>query len=101
MWHTLPMAHKLYTAHVGERGRVVIPAEVRRFLGVERGALLTFALDERGETVEIRAARDVARSARGLFRALAPGADLTAELIEDRREEAGREAASSAHTSGR
>jgi AbrB family looped-hinge helix DNA binding protein len=99
--HTCHMAHKLYTVHVGERGRIVIPAEVRRCLGVKQGMLLTFELDEGGSAVELRTAADVARSGRGLLRNLAPGADLTAELIQDRREEAEREAASNAHASER
>lgn len=85
------MAHKSYRVHVGERGRVVLPAEVRRALGVERGDVLAIELDESQRTLRVRTAAEVARSARGMLRDLAPGADLTAELIADRRAEAARE----------
>ena len=86
------MAHKRYTVQLGERGRLVIPADVRRSLGVERGDLLALQLDENGVTLEVRTAAEVARSSRGLLRELGRGVDLTTELIDDRREEAGREA---------
>jgi len=96
------MAHKIYTAHVGERGRIVIPAEVRRRLGVTQGTLLAFELDEGGSTVvEVRTAEDVARSGRGLLRNLAPGVDIAAELIRDRRAEAERESTGGAHAAER
>jgi AbrB family looped-hinge helix DNA binding protein len=91
MWHTFRMAHKRYTVHVGERGRVVLPAEVRRTLNVNPGDLLSLDLDESDQTLQVRTAVDVARSSRGLLRDLVPGVDLAAELIDDRREEAARE----------
>ena len=66
MWHTLDMAHRRFTVHLGERGRLVIPAEVRRSMGVKRGDLLALDFDENGEMFEVRTAAEVARSARGL-----------------------------------
>jgi AbrB family looped-hinge helix DNA binding protein len=90
------MAHKRYTIHVGERGRLVLPAEVRRALGVDRGDLLALDLDEDAATLQVRTAGNVARAARGLLRNLAPGVDLAAELIADRRNEAEREEAAEA-----
>ena len=95
------MAHKRFTVHLGERGRLVIPAEVRRSMGVRPGDLLALDLAENGEMFEVRTAAEVARSARGLLRDLAPGADLTRELIEDRREEAEREATDDKHAAKR
>lgn len=91
MWHTYPMAHKRYTVHVGERGRLVLPAEVRRSLDVVQGDVLALDFDEAAQTLQLRTAGEVARSGRGLLRDLAPGVDLTAELLTDRREEAERE----------
>jgi bifunctional DNA-binding transcriptional regulator/antitoxin component of YhaV-PrlF toxin-antitoxin module len=85
------MSHKRYTVHVGERGRLVLPAEVRRCLDVVRGDVLALDFDEASQTLRLRTAGEVARSGRGLLRDLAPGVDLTAELLADRRQEAERE----------
>jgi AbrB family looped-hinge helix DNA binding protein len=89
------MAHKSYTAHVGDRGRLVLPAEVRRRLQVNPGDLLLLELDEDTATLRVRTAGEVARSGRGLLRHVAPGEDLTAELLSDRRAEAEQESAAS------
>jgi hypothetical protein len=70
-------------------------------MGVKRGDLLALDLDENGERLEVRTAADVARSARGLLRDLAPGADLTAELLADRRDEARREDSADGHAAAR
>lgn len=91
MCHIYTVSHKRYMVHVGERGRFVLPAPVREVLKVGRGDLLVLDLLPDGE-VRVRRAADVANGARGMFRDLAPGHDLAAELIEDRRLEAEREA---------
>jgi AbrB family looped-hinge helix DNA binding protein len=91
MWHNSAMAHRRFTVHVGERGRVVLPAEVRQRLHIDRGDLLALDFDEGEGTLLMRTADDVAQAARGMLSDLAPGADLAAELIEDRREEAERD----------
>jgi AbrB family looped-hinge helix DNA binding protein len=91
MCHNNDMAHKIYKVRVGERGRVVLPARVRRSLGVEPGDVLALELDESDRTLRVRTAAEVARSARGLLRDVALAVDLAAELIADRREEARRE----------
>jgi AbrB family looped-hinge helix DNA binding protein len=82
-----------YTIHIGERGRFVLPAEIRRHLQVGEGDVLVLDLETDTETVLLRKAADAARTARGLFRDLAPAQDLTAELIQDRRAESEREEA--------
>jgi AbrB family looped-hinge helix DNA binding protein len=91
LWHNLGMSHTRYTVQVGDRGRFVLPAEVRRSLDVDQGDLLVLDLETEGETLHLRKAADVAQGGRGLFRGLAPGADLAAELLEDRRAEAQRQ----------
>lgn len=85
------MAHKRFTVLVGARGRVVLPAELRRCLDLVRGDVLALDYDDTEQTVQLQTAADVARSARGLLRDLAPGEDLTADLLADRRHEAERE----------
>jgi AbrB family looped-hinge helix DNA binding protein len=43
---------KTIDAKVTSQGQVTIPAEVRRRLGVEKGALISFIVDENGVRIE-------------------------------------------------
>jgi AbrB family looped-hinge helix DNA binding protein len=88
------MSRERYTAHVGDRGRFVVPAEVRRRLDLDPGDLLV--IDVTDDAFVVRKAADVAHGFRGYLRDLAPGRDLAAELIAERRIEANREARRSA-----
>lgn len=73
---------------LGRNGRVVIPAELRRQLGVETGDRLILDLDEDG--VVIRTPAMALRRAQALVRRyVPPGRDLAAELLAERREESG------------
>jgi AbrB family looped-hinge helix DNA binding protein len=90
MCHTLRMAHDRFTAHVGERGRLVVPAAVRKRLQLEPGDLLV--IEELEDSFVVRKAADIAHGFRGYLRDLEPEADLADELIADRREETEREA---------
>jgi AbrB family looped-hinge helix DNA binding protein len=54
MWaHSVYGPHR-FTVHLDERGRLAIPAEVRRSVGVTRGDPLALDLDENGEVFEVR-----------------------------------------------
>jgi AbrB family looped-hinge helix DNA binding protein len=84
------MAHERFTTHVGDRGRFVLPADVRRRLHLEPGDLLVIDVDD--DTLVVRKATDVAHGFRGFLRDTAPGRDLAGELLDERRVEAEREA---------
>jgi AbrB family looped-hinge helix DNA binding protein len=84
------MAHKCFTAHVGDRGRFVLPADVRRRLHLERGDLLVIDVDDEQDVFVVRKAADVAHGFRGYLGAR--GRSLSDELLEERRAEAAREA---------
>jgi AbrB family looped-hinge helix DNA binding protein len=86
------MAHERFTTHVGERGRFVVPADVRRRLQLEPGDLLVVDVDDEADTLVVRKASDVAHGLRGRLKNLAPERDLAAELLADRRAEVEREA---------
>jgi AbrB family looped-hinge helix DNA binding protein len=98
MCHTSDMAHERFTAHVGERGRLVVPAAVRRRLQLAPGDLLV--IEEEEDRFVVRKAADVAHGFRGYLRELEPDRDLAAELIAERREEAEREARGSVEEHG-
>jgi len=94
MWYDLLMAHKLEkgccTLSLGARGRLVLPAEVRRLLAVKEGDRILLTVGRSGRLSLVPMA-SVVRSARGMLRRVAEGRNLSDELIRDRRREAARE----------
>jgi AbrB family looped-hinge helix DNA binding protein len=74
---------------MGDRGRLVLPAELRHALGISAGDELLARLD--GDGVRIVSRRQLARRSRGLLRATREQRDLVAELLAERRQEAAQE----------
>ena len=70
-----------HTVTVGPRGRVVIPADVRRSLGIREGTELAAIVE--GDAVVLLPRRAVKRRLRGLFADVRTS--LADELIEERR----------------
>jgi antitoxin PrlF len=71
---------------LGEGGRLVIPVEYRKALGVETGDELVLVLEEDG--LRITTPREGIRKAQALVRSYVPaGRRLSDELIEERRRE--------------
>lgn len=79
--------HERFAVQVGAKGRLVLPAPVRRQLGVSEGDRLMLTIQADG-TVRLASLRDEIRKARGMLRHLAPGRSLADELIAERREQA-------------
>ena len=91
MWYTRDMlAVEKYSLALGERGRLVLPAPLRRRLDLHAGDRLIVTVDVAGE-IRVLPARDLARRLSGLYRDLAPGRSLADELIAERRAEAAGE----------
>ena len=76
-------------AKLGQGGRVVLPAQFRKALGVETGDDLILSLRD-GE-VRIFTRQQAIRRAQGMLKHLAPGRSLVDELIAERRAEAANE----------
>jgi AbrB family looped-hinge helix DNA binding protein len=75
---------------LGQSGRIVIPTEYRKKLGLKSGDEIIMHLDEAGLHI-YTPAQAVAR-AQALVRCYVPeGRNLSEELISERREEANRE----------
>ena len=72
---------------LGPQGRLVVPVELRRELGLAEGSELTARSDGRRLILEPRA--EVLRRVRGRFAGVRTS--LADELVADRREEAARE----------
>ena len=83
------MSHERFTTHIGERGRFVVPADIRRHLRLAEGDLVV--IDVRDDSFVVRKAADVAHGFRGYLNDLAPGRSLASELVAERRVEAKRE----------
>ena len=92
--YDLEMAHKLdrdrCTMTLGARGRLVLPADVRRRLSLDEGSRLLLVVHE-DRSLTLLPFATIARNARGLFKDFAPGRCLSEELIAGRRAEAARE----------
>jgi AbrB family looped-hinge helix DNA binding protein len=78
------------TAKLGESGRIVIPVELRRGLGVEAGDELILRLDAEG--LHLSTPAQALARAQAFVKGLGiEGRDLAEELVVDRRREAAEE----------
>jgi AbrB family looped-hinge helix DNA binding protein len=104
LWNNINMARKAripsstrvretaepYGVTVAARGRIVLPAGVRRALSLEEGDRLQLTV-ERDGSLRLTSFAAIASSARGAYRERARGRSLAAELVAERRREAERE----------
>jgi AbrB family looped-hinge helix DNA binding protein len=72
--------------HLGAKGRVVLPASIRRALGLEQGAELLVRVEGDGIVLEPRGA--ALRRLRSFFDGVPPGSSLVDEVLAERRREA-------------
>jgi AbrB family looped-hinge helix DNA binding protein len=80
----------MFATKMSAGGRVVVPAEIRKALGLEEGDVVLWELKE-GEA-RLTTRRERLRRAQGLVREYVPaGVSLSDELIAERRAEAERE----------
>ncbi len=79
-----------FKSKIGQSGRVVIPGEYRRRLGLRSGDEIIMHLDEEGLHL-YTPAQAVARAQALVRRYVPEGRSLSDELISERREEAARE----------
>ncbi|MBX7159050.1 MAG: AbrB/MazE/SpoVT family DNA-binding domain-containing protein [Acidimicrobiia bacterium] len=72
----------MYTVMMGDRGRLVVPAELRERAGLAEGVPLVLIETERGVVMLTR------QQLKELVRADLSGFDLVGELVADRRRDA-------------
>jgi AbrB family looped-hinge helix DNA binding protein len=72
---------------LNDNGRVVVPKEVREAMGVKPGDEIIFQVD--GDEVRLTSRAALVKRLRGIFKAN-DNRDHTAELLEERRQEAAR-----------
>ena len=91
MDHTTTVeANERYSVHLGDRGRLVLPAVLRERLGLRQGDRLVITVEADG-SMRLRSLRDQIRKVRGIYRDVEPGVSWAEELSRERREEARRE----------
>lgn len=96
LWHNnkvMERRTKQERVHVGPQGRIVIPAHLRRALGVDRGDTLLARVEDGRMVLEKR--ETVLARVKRRFEKVPRGVSLADELISERREEARRESAKS------
>jgi AbrB family looped-hinge helix DNA binding protein len=79
-----------HVVRIGPKGRVVVPAELRRQLGLEEGAELVARVTADRLVLEPRSS--ALRRLRSFFDDVPGETSLVDELVAERRREAGREA---------
>ena len=90
--HNQEMAHtQTYPLELGARGRLVLPAAVRRQLELSTGSRLVLTVEPDG-SLRLTSARARVERLRGVLAGVSPERPLTEELISERRAEARAEA---------
>lgn len=79
-----------FRVQLGDRGRLVLPAEVRRRLNLHTGDDLVLIVEHDG-SIRMTTGHQVVRESRGMYGRRAPRRSLVDELIAERRDEARRE----------
>ena len=80
----------IHTVQLGERGRIVLPAAVRKLLGAKEGDKLVLTVEEDGSIQMLSVRQQVSRM-RGVMAHLSPKRKLVEELLQERRQEAANE----------
>ena len=87
-----------YTTRLEKSGRILIPAAVRRHLGLSEGSQVLVRVEDSG-TFQVTSRSQVLAKVRQEIRKYIPaGQDLAEELIRDRRAEVAREDEEAART---
>ncbi len=80
-----------YTTRLEKSGRILIPAAVRRQLGLSEGSQVIVKVEESGELQVTSRSQALAKVRQEIRKYIPPGHDLAEELIRDRRAEVERD----------
>jgi AbrB family looped-hinge helix DNA binding protein len=87
------VAHRdTFPVQLQDRGRLVLPAEIRKRLSLREGDELVITM-EPDTSLRLTSVRQVLREIRGLYKARAGNRSLSDELIAERRAEVRRASA--------
>lgn len=86
----VPQKPEIYMLQLGAKGRVVIPATLRKQLNLQEGDNLVIKLEPDG-SLRLVSLRSQIKKMRGILKSIALPCSLATELIQERHEEAQRE----------
>lgn len=75
-----------YVPRLGDRGRLVIPARLRKALGLKTGEAILLTIETNG-AMRLTTRRQRLEGAQGMFASISPERVLSEELIQERRQE--------------
>ncbi len=91
MAHTkASVPQETYVLQLGDRGRLVLPARLRKQLSLKTGQELVLTLEDDG-AMRLTSRRQRLNRLQGMYASIQPHRMLSEELIRERREEARRE----------
>jgi len=83
---------EIIATKMSDGGRVVVPAKVRKRLGIAVGEAILFEIDDDDDTIRLSTRKQAIRRAQEMFRKyVTSDVSLVDELIADRRREAADE----------
>ena len=82
---------EIYTTRLEKSGRILIPAAVRRHLGLSEGSPVLVKVEESGAIQVTSRSQALAKVREEIRKYIPAGQDLAEELIRDRRAEVERE----------
>ena len=80
-----------YTTRLEKSGRILIPAAVRRHLGLSEGSQVLVKVEKSGALQVTTRSQALAKVRQEIRKYIPAGRDLAEELVRDRRAEAERE----------
>ena len=87
-----------YTTRLEKSGRILIPAAVRRHLGLSEGSQVLVKVEESGALQVTSRSQVLAKVRQEIRKYIPAGRDLAEELIRDRRAEVEREDQEASHS---
>ena len=87
-----------YTTRLEKSGRILIPAAVRRHLGLSEGSQVLVTVEESGALQVTSRSQALTKIRQEIRKYIPAGQDLAEELIRDRRAEVAREERESSHS---
>lgn len=75
-----------YVLQIGDRGRIILPSELRKRLGLKEGDRILLTVEEDG-SARLVSVRSQVENAKGMLKHVSPQSKVVDEFISERRAE--------------